>query len=263
MRTELYIGGLPHSVSDGQLKELVSTHGTVESAQVIKGRFTQQSRGYGFVVMSAQAEAGKAVEALNGTQLDGRTLVVRDAHLQMIRKILCPVDFPSESKAGVAYAISLAKQNHAELVFLHVAAIPAIEIQQMAVLFQENFKSNRVPGFLVDKLFAQKTSQLNNFIGHNFDGQLSQLRWRAEITLGKVPSEIVWVAAHQDFDLIVVAKKPRGFMARLFSRSISESITRVAPCPVVCISPLSEASPWRGRSWPAIGNVPQFSRIGK
>lgn len=259
MSKELYIGGLPYSVSDRQLKEMCSSHGTVKSAQVIKGRFTRQSRGYGFVVMSAQAETDKAVEALNGTQLDGRTLVARDAHPQMIRKILCPVDFSSESKAGIAYAISLAQQNHAELVFLHVAAIPVGEIHQMAVLFQENFQSNRAPGFLVDQLFGQKTSRLNNFIGHNFDGQLSQLRWRVEISLGKVAREVVQIAASQDFDLIVVTKKHRGILSRLLSTSISEILIRMAHCPVVCISDASKASPWRGRPLPVFNSAHQYS----
>ena len=259
MSKELYIGGLPYSVSEGQLKEIFSSHGTVESTRVIKGRFTRQSRGYGFVVMSAQAEADKAVEALNGTQLDGRTIVVRDAQPQMIRKILCPVDFSSESKAGVAYAISLAQQNHAELVFLHVAAIPVGEFHQMAVLFQENFKSNQAPGSLVDKLFAQMKSRLNNFIGHNFDGQLSQLRWRVEVSLGKVASEVVQIAASQDFDLIVVTKKHRGFVSRLLSFSISESLIRIAHCPVVCISDASKASPWRGRPLQVLERAHQYS----
>jgi len=259
MTKELYIGGLPYSVSDGQLKKIFSIHGTVESTRVIKGRFTRQSRGYGFVVMSAQAEAGKAVEALNGTQLDGRTIVVRDAQPQMIRKILCPVDFSSQSKAGVAYAISLAQQNHADLVFLHVAAIPAGEFHQMAVLFQENFKSNRASGSLVDKLFAQIKSKLNNFIGHNFDGQLSNVRWRAEVSLGKVASEVVHIAVSQDFDLIVVTNKLRGFVSRIFSASISESLIRMAHCPVVCISGKSTASPWRGRPLQVFDSVHQYS----
>jgi len=259
MSKELYIGGLPYSVSDGQLKEMFSSHGTIESARVIKGRFTRQSRGYGFVVMSAQAEADKAAEALNGTQLEARTLVVRDAHPQMIRKVLCPVDFSSQSKAGVAYAISLAQQNHADLVFLHVAAIPAGEFHQMAVLFQENFKSNRASGSLVDTLFAQMKSKLNNFIGHNFDGQLSNVRWRSEVSLGKVASEVVQVAASQDFDLIVVTKKHRGFISRLVSASISDSLIRMAHCPVVCISDATKASPWRGRPLQVFDSAHQYS----
>jgi RNA recognition motif-containing protein len=79
MGNKIYVGGLPYSVTDGQLQEVFSTHGTVESARVIADKFTGQSRGFGFVEMSSGAEAQKAIEALNGTQLDGRTLTVNEA----------------------------------------------------------------------------------------------------------------------------------------------------------------------------------------
>ena len=76
---KLYVGGLPFSVSDGQLSELFSPHGTVESARVITDRMTGRSRGFGFVEMATQAEAEAAAESLNGTQLEGRSLVVNEA----------------------------------------------------------------------------------------------------------------------------------------------------------------------------------------
>ena len=76
---KLYVGGLPYSVTDGQLQELFADHGTVESARVIADKFTGQSRGFGFVEMGSGEEAQKAIQALNSTQLDGRTLVVNEA----------------------------------------------------------------------------------------------------------------------------------------------------------------------------------------
>ena len=79
MSNKLYVGGLPYSVTEGQLQEIFSAHGTVESARVITDKFTGQSRGFGFVEMASGSEAHKAIEALNGTQLDGRTLVVNEA----------------------------------------------------------------------------------------------------------------------------------------------------------------------------------------
>src|SRR3990167_4638705 len=79
MGNKLYVGGLPYSVTEGQLQEIFTAHGTVESAKVISDKFTGQSRGFGFVEMSSGGEAQKAIEALNGTQLDGRTLVVNEA----------------------------------------------------------------------------------------------------------------------------------------------------------------------------------------
>jgi RNA recognition motif-containing protein len=85
MNNKLYVGGLPYSVTDGQLQELFSAHGSVESAKVIADKFTGQSRGFGFVEMSSGSEAQSAISALNGTQYEGRTLVVNEAKPQTNR----------------------------------------------------------------------------------------------------------------------------------------------------------------------------------
>lgn len=79
MGTKLYVGGLPYSVTDGRLQEIFSAHGSVESARVISDKFTGQSRGFGFVEMGSGSEAQSAIQSLNGTQLDGRTLTVNEA----------------------------------------------------------------------------------------------------------------------------------------------------------------------------------------
>ncbi|MBI4522208.1 MAG: RNA-binding protein [Deltaproteobacteria bacterium] len=82
MSNKLYVGGLPYSVTEGQLEEIFSQHGSVQSARVISDKFTGQSRGFGFVEMASSEEAQKAIDALNGTQLEGRTLVVNEARPQ-------------------------------------------------------------------------------------------------------------------------------------------------------------------------------------
>jgi len=79
MGNKLYVGGLPYSVNEGKLQEIFSAHGTVESANVISDKLTGQSRGFGFVEMSSSSEAQKAIESLNGTQIEGRTLTVNEA----------------------------------------------------------------------------------------------------------------------------------------------------------------------------------------
>ena len=82
MGTKLYVGGLPYSVTEQQLNELFTQQGTVSSAKVITDKFTGQSRGFGFVEMSTDEEAKKAISALNGTQMDGRPLTVNEAKPQ-------------------------------------------------------------------------------------------------------------------------------------------------------------------------------------
>lgn len=76
---KLYVGGLPYSVTDGQLEELFSQYGTVESARVISDRMTGRSRGFGFVEMGSQSDAEAAISNLNGAQLEGRSLTVNEA----------------------------------------------------------------------------------------------------------------------------------------------------------------------------------------
>ncbi len=74
MNKNIYVGGLAYSITEAQLQNTFSAHGVVESAKVIADRETGNSRGFGFVEMSTQQEAEKAIEALNGTELEGRTL---------------------------------------------------------------------------------------------------------------------------------------------------------------------------------------------
>ena len=76
MNKKLYVGGLAYSVTDAQLQQLFASHGTVESATIIMDRDTDRSRGYGFVEMSTQEEAEKAIAALNGSVHEGRNLKV-------------------------------------------------------------------------------------------------------------------------------------------------------------------------------------------
>ena len=82
MGSKIYVGGLPYATTDAQLQEIFSAHGTVESARVITDKFSGRSRGFGFVEMSSSEEAQKAIQALNGSDLGGRTLTVNEARPQ-------------------------------------------------------------------------------------------------------------------------------------------------------------------------------------
>ena len=75
---KIYIGNLPFSVGDAELRALFSPHGQVDSASVVTDRSSGQSRGFGFVEMSDDA-ARKAMEVLNDHEMEGRKLVVNEA----------------------------------------------------------------------------------------------------------------------------------------------------------------------------------------
>ncbi len=75
----LYVGGISFDTTDDGLRTFFEQAGTVESASVITDRDSGRSRGFGFVEMATEAEASKAIEELNGKELDGRTLTVNEA----------------------------------------------------------------------------------------------------------------------------------------------------------------------------------------
>jgi RNA recognition motif-containing protein len=76
--TKLYVGNLPFTATEDSVRTLFTTHGTVEKVALISDRDTGRARGFGFVEMS-NADASRAMQALNGTDFDGRTLKVNEA----------------------------------------------------------------------------------------------------------------------------------------------------------------------------------------
>ncbi len=80
MGKKLYVGGLSYLATEGQLQEVFAAHGTVESVRMIADKSTGHPRGFAFVEMSSEAEAQKAMEAVNGTRLNGCTMAVDDAY---------------------------------------------------------------------------------------------------------------------------------------------------------------------------------------
>ncbi len=79
MATKLFVGGLSWDTTEDTLRNHFAQAGQVASAQVITDKFTGRSRGFGFVEMANPDDAQKAIQELNGTQLDGRSIVVNEA----------------------------------------------------------------------------------------------------------------------------------------------------------------------------------------
>jgi RNA recognition motif-containing protein len=82
MAIKLFVGSLSYNVTSEQLEEVFAAIGTVVSAVVIVDRYSNQSKGFGFVEMSTDDEAKKAIAELNGKEVDGRPIVVNEARPQ-------------------------------------------------------------------------------------------------------------------------------------------------------------------------------------
>ncbi len=79
MAKKLFVGGLSYETTEATLKETFAQAGTVESATVITDKMSGRSKGFGFVEMSSEEEAQKAVEMFNGKEIDGRNVTVNEA----------------------------------------------------------------------------------------------------------------------------------------------------------------------------------------
>src|ERR1044071_81575 len=79
MSTKLFVGNLSFNTTENDLQDAFSAHGTVVEANLMMDRMSGRPRGFGFVTMSSEEEAQKAIEAMNGASLDGRNLTVNIA----------------------------------------------------------------------------------------------------------------------------------------------------------------------------------------
>jgi nucleotide-binding universal stress UspA family protein len=154
----------------------------------------------------------------------------------LIKKIMCPTDLSKNTKGSTAYAISLAREHKAELIFFHVTRFPAWDLVYPA---EPNpfFREVPLPRFTVDDLFKKVASKVGRFIQTNFNEEIDGLRWKTKIGLGKIPHEIAAAAAEEETDLIVMAKRKRNALVRALTRSISDTVSDKAPCPVLSLCP--------------------------
>ncbi len=85
MNLKLYVGNLPFGASEEDLKKLFSEAGAVQSVKIVTDSYSGRSRGFGFVEMTSQEEAQKAISLVNGKTLMDRTLIVSEARPQKKR----------------------------------------------------------------------------------------------------------------------------------------------------------------------------------
>jgi RNA recognition motif-containing protein len=100
MGAKLYVGNLSYNVTEERLQQHFAQYGSVVSARIITDKFSGRSKGFGFVEMSSDQEAEKAISALNGTDFDGRNIVVSEARPQAPRDSRTGGDFGGGGGGG-------------------------------------------------------------------------------------------------------------------------------------------------------------------
>ncbi len=172
-----------------------------------------------------------------------------------IKRILVPTDLSEDSRAGLRSGLSLAAQNHSELLVLHVARAPQLwQIPDEFCLLDSQWIT-----WELDRAISEARLDLNSFLQphqHDF-AKIPVIR--TKVVFGPVAQKIIDVAYSEEGDLIVMSPKPHGALGRLFSRSITDQITRDAPCPVLSVRPPRAERYPQGRFRAVLQGIPQGS----
>jgi RNA recognition motif-containing protein len=75
----IYVGNLPRTATEESVRELFSEYGEVTEVKILKDQYSGELRGFGFITMSSKADGQKAINEINGTEVDGRSLIVNEA----------------------------------------------------------------------------------------------------------------------------------------------------------------------------------------
>jgi nucleotide-binding universal stress UspA family protein len=175
---------------------------------------------------------------------------------KMIQRILCPTDLTENSQFSVAYALRLAKENGAQLIVFHATSFPSLS-QYPCELEPYYQWEQLVSRFKMDQLLADAERKVRNFVGARFGVESNGVAWKPRVALGRVAAEVVVAALQEEVDLIVLARCKRGMLARVFTRSISEAVSKSAPCPVLSIDATQPIRPIGGWRVPVLREIVQ------
>lgn len=176
----------------------------------------------------------------------------------MSRRILCPTDLTVNSKDGVAYGLSLAKKNRAQLIIFHAAWFPRLSQYACCEIEPYYRWSQLLSKFKTDQLLKEAECRVRQFVCATFGAESSGVAWNPRAGLGGAAEEIVVAAIQEDVDLIVLSRRKKSTLTRFFTRSIAETVSRNAPCPVLSIEAHQSTRPapvWRV---PVLGEIAEI-----
>jgi nucleotide-binding universal stress UspA family protein len=176
----------------------------------------------------------------------------------MIQKILCPTDLTRLSKDGLSYAFSLARRNTAELVVFHTICFP--RVWQVPCELDAYYDWEQLVSKLkTERLLIEGERRLKRFICKNLSLETIDVPWRSKVVLlGRLAEEIVTATVQEEVDLIVMDRRQRSLLARIFTEATLEKVSRTAPCPVLSID--ANKSRVDSERWPlpALKQLPSY-----
>jgi nucleotide-binding universal stress UspA family protein len=176
--------------------------------------------------------------------------------MKQLTKILVPTDLSEHSRRAISYGISLAAEQQASMVILHVASdVNAWELSTEFEIYA-NYNRNVWP---LDRVVSEATLDLNHFLEPHLAIFKSVRSVTKRVILGTVAERIVEVAEEEPADLVIMSPRRSRGLRHWLSGGITDQVTRKSPCPVLSITPPLPSRPWRGKLLPYFFGWPRQS----
>ncbi len=167
--------------------------------------------------------------------------------MKNLKKILVATDLSDTSRRGLLYACSLAAEEKASLLVLHVAnEFAAWEYYSEEFAWLDG-ASQPWPR---DRVLAEANLELNHFLEQHLEILKPIPTVAKRVTLGPVAQRLAAVATEERADLIVLSPHRRHGLRRLLSGDVTAEVTRISPCPVLAVTSPLPSRLWRGRRVP-------------
>ena len=169
--------------------------------------------------------------------------------MKQVKRILVPTDLSDQSRRGFCYACALATEKNADLVVLHIAN----EFEAWEWLCDDlGFVNSAARVWPIDRVLAEASLDLNRFLEPHLHLTRNIPALTKRVVLGAIPEQISAIAGEENADLIVMSPRRHRGMRRFFNRSITDKVSRMSPCPVLCVTSPSPSPQWRSKGLPAL-----------
>lgn len=167
--------------------------------------------------------------------------------MKRLNKILVPTDLSEHSRRALSYSCWLSAEDRADLLILHVAnELGAWEYYSDDLPFAElNGKA-----WPADRVLSEASLDLTRFLEHSIGDLNKAASASKRVIFGSVAERIAAVAEEERVDLIVMSPRRRRALRHLLFGSVTDTVTRISPCPVLSISAPLPSRPWRGKFVP-------------
>jgi nucleotide-binding universal stress UspA family protein len=176
----------------------------------------------------------------------------------MIQKLLCPTDLTDYSKDVVRYAFSLAQRNGAQLIVFHALSFPSIWQYPCEIDVYCRHWEQQLAEFRMDRLLSDGERRVNQFVCRNLRNASGGVAWKPRVGIGKAADEIVTAALRENVDLIVISRRQRPWLARVFARGIVATVSRNAPCPILLLDGSQLVARTGGWHLPVLEETPSY-----